>query len=49
MPIHPLLVLVYQLVESQITAGGVLKLGEDFVVFQTRSGVERVAWTTKRG
>jgi hypothetical protein len=33
------------LVEGQVTAGGLLKFGEDFVVFHARKKGKRAAWT----
>ena len=41
-PVHLALLLAHELVERQITAGGALKLEENFVVFQTgRPGRKR--------
>jgi hypothetical protein len=48
-PIHLQLVLAHQLIKSQIAAGRLVKLGEDFVVFQTQDGGDCAGWTTGEG
>ena len=50
-PIYFALVLAHELIERQVTTGGILKLEEDFEVFQTRKKVRLGGggggWTAK--